>query len=430
MAKEWRELNSSWAWWVFLFAMGPLVGASFISAVRIYGEASGLNGTAAGVGEAFSPLVGIWAPTLSACEIAAVFLLPFVVIRLVSGDKVSGAAKIELQHPISSLNRIFAKLLVLLAGWMLASSAVVIAIFLWRSYGGSIYVPELATVILGHLLNAMLTIGIAAALAAIAENPSTAAIVTLAITVGSWIVTFIAAVHGGIWERIAGFTPTAMVARFQRGLVRSDLILVALTLMVFTVVLASVWMQTGVPAKRRALETGLLSLIAAAMIFTSSYATPSWDLSENRMNSFSRADEATLRQIHTPLNIVVHLAPEDPRRVDLERQSLSKLRRTLHNLHVNYESATSIGLFEQTNPHYGEIWYEAGDKKSVSRAVTSEAVLENVYAVTGTAQPSDPEEPFRGHPLPVAPRGAAWIFYAVWPVVIGILGWWVNRRNS
>lgn len=423
-------MNSSWAWWVFLLAMGPLVGVSFISAVRVYGEASGLNGTSAGVGEAFSPLVGIWAPTLSACEIAAVFLLPFVVIRLVSGDKVSGAAKIEAQHPTSSLSRIVAKVLILLVGWMLASSAVLVAILLWRGYGGSIYAPELASVILGHLFNATLTIGIAAALAAIAEHPSTAAILTLAITVGSWIITFVAAVHGGIWERIADFTPTAMVARFQRGLIRSDLILVALTLIIFTIVLASVWMQTGVPLRRRALETGVLSLIAAAMIFASSYARPSWDLSENRMNSFSRADEAMLRQLRTPLSIVVHLAPEDPRRVDLERQSLSKLRRTLRNLHVSYESSTSIGLFEQTNPHYGEIWYEAGEKKSVSRAVTSEAVLENVYAVTGTAQPSDPDEPFRGHPLAVAPRGAAWIFYGVWPVVIGILGWWVNRRNS
>ena len=61
--------------------MGPLVGVTFISAVRTYGEASGLNGTAAGVGEAFSPLIGIWAPTFSACELAAAFLLPFVAIR-------------------------------------------------------------------------------------------------------------------------------------------------------------------------------------------------------------------------------------------------------------------------------------------------------------------------------------------------------------
>ena len=81
VAKEYRELMASRAWWVLLLAMGPLVGVTFISAVRTYGELSGLNGTAVGVGEAFSPLVGIWAPTFSACEVAAVFLLPFVAIR-------------------------------------------------------------------------------------------------------------------------------------------------------------------------------------------------------------------------------------------------------------------------------------------------------------------------------------------------------------
>ena len=76
----------------------PLVGVSFISAMRTYAEASGLHGTAAGVGEAFSPLIGIWAPTFSACELAAAFLLPFVGIRLVSGDRQTGALKLEMQH--------------------------------------------------------------------------------------------------------------------------------------------------------------------------------------------------------------------------------------------------------------------------------------------------------------------------------------------
>src|SRR5262249_34408860 len=80
IAKEWRELLVSRSWWVLLLGMGPLVGVSFISAVHTYAEVS------AGVGEALSPLIGIWAPTFSACELAAVFLLPFVAIRLVSGD--------------------------------------------------------------------------------------------------------------------------------------------------------------------------------------------------------------------------------------------------------------------------------------------------------------------------------------------------------
>src|SRR5438552_17442092 len=139
LAKEWRELVVSKAWWVLLVGMGPLVGMSFISAVRTYAEVSGLNGTSAGVGEALSPLVGVWAPTFSACELAAVFLLPFVAIRLVAGDRQSGALKLELQQGMSSFARITAKALVLLAGWLLAMLPSLSTILLWRSYGGSAY---------------------------------------------------------------------------------------------------------------------------------------------------------------------------------------------------------------------------------------------------------------------------------------------------
>src|SRR5437764_727464 len=262
--KEYRELMSSRAWWVMLLAIGPLVGVSFISAVRTYAEASGLNGTAVGVGEAFSPLVGVWAPTFSACELAAAFLLPFVGIRLVSGDRQSGALKIELQHPMSSFTRIAAKALVLLTGWIVASATPLVAIALWRSYGGSIYPPELATVAGGHILNAGLTIALAASTASIAEHPSTAAILTLSVTVGTWILNFIAAVHGGAWERAAGYTPTAMVAEFQHGLVRLDVLLAAAIVTVFGLGLAAIWMRLGVAVGRRTYESIAAAAAAAA----------------------------------------------------------------------------------------------------------------------------------------------------------------------
>ena len=144
-----------------LALVGPLVGLSFISAVRVYAEASGLGGTSAGVGEAFSPLVGIWAPTFGAYELVAVFLLPFVAIRLVSGDRQSGALKLELQRPMWPLARVGAKAVVLCAGWLLASLAGLFGVILWKSYGGSAYAPEIAAVSLGHVLNAGLTIGLA-----------------------------------------------------------------------------------------------------------------------------------------------------------------------------------------------------------------------------------------------------------------------------
>lgn len=417
--KESRELVSSRAWWVLLLAMGPLVGVTFISAVRTYGEASGLNGTTAGVGEAFSPLVGIWAPTFSACEIAAVFLLPFVAIRLVSGDRLSGALKIEMQHPMPTIARVTAKAIVLFAGWLVASIAPLLAVLLWKSYGGHIYAPELASVTFGHMLNAGLTIALASAAASLTEHPSTAAILTLSVTVGTWILDFIAAVQGGVWERVAGFTPPAMVAEFQHGLIRLDVVLIAIALVMAGLGFAALWLRLGMPVARRVKESVLWGAVAASVLVAAGAARPSWDLSENRMNSFSKPDEAALGRIREPLSIEVHLAPEDPRRADLDRKAIAKLRRVMRSVHVQYVSATSIGLFEQNSPHYGEIWYELGGRREMSRATTTEGALETVYALAGVTPPAERDEDiFRGHPLAVAPTGAAAVFYGVWPALV------------
>src|SRR5207244_7518421 len=102
---------------------------------------------------------------------------------------------------------------------------------------------ELAAVVAGHVLNAALTIALAAAAASLTDHPSTAAIVTLSVTVGTWIINFIAAVHGGVWERAAGYTPTAMVAEFQHGLVRLDVLFVALALIGAGLGLSAIWID-------------------------------------------------------------------------------------------------------------------------------------------------------------------------------------------
>jgi ABC-2 type transport system permease protein len=431
VAKEYRELVASRAWWVLLVAMGPLVGVTFISAVRTYGEASGLNGTALGVGEAFSPLVGVWAPTFSACEVAAVFLLPFVAIRLVSGDRQSGALRIEMQHPMPAFGRIAAKAIVLLGGWLIASLAPLAAVVLWKGYGGSIYAPELASVMLGHVLNAGLTIALACAAAALTEHPSTAAILTLSVTVGTWILNFAAAVQGGIWERAAGYTPPAMVAQFQHGLVRLDVVVITITLMTAGLAMASLWLRLGVAVRRRVQESIALAAGALVAILAASAVTPSWDVSENRMNSFSEADERVLAAIRAPLDIDVHLAPEDPRRADLDRKAIARLRRVMPAVRVHYESATSIGLFEQSAPHYGEIWYALGGKKQMSRATTAESALETIYDLAGITPPAENDNDlFRGHPLAVTPKGAATVFYGIWPAAIVIAAFLIRRTHA
>jgi hypothetical protein len=426
--KEWRDLLVSRAWWMLLLAMGPLVGMSFISAVRTYSEVSGLNGTSAGVGEALSPLIGVWAPTFSACELAAVFLLPFVAIRLVSGYRTSGALKLELQQGMPALARISAKALVLFIGWIIAMLPPMSAIALWIGYGGSVHAPELVTLTVGHILNAGLTIGLAAAASALTEHPSTAAIPTLGVTIGTWIVSLFGAVQGGWWERLAGYTPAAMVAEFQHGLLRLDVALIDVLLILTGLALAACWMRLGVPVERRVAESVGIGVLAACGIAACMFVHGSWDSSEARSNSFPEADEQALSRIRGPLRIEAHLAPEDPRRLDLEHRALSKLRRVMPSVEVRYVSSTSIGLFEQTRPGYGEIWFDLGGRRTMTRMTTAEGVLEAIYSIAGVTPPVEKEEIFRGHPLAIAPKGAGTVFYAVWPALTVISGIFVRRR--
>jgi ABC-2 type transport system permease protein len=430
--KEWRELMASRSWWVMLLLIGPLVGVSFISAVRTYGELSGVNGTAAGVGEAFSPLVGIWAPTFSACELAAAFLLPFVAIRLVAGDRLSGALLLELQQPFPAFGRVLAKVTVLMGGWLIASAAPMLGVLLWSIYGGSTHVPELLTVLTGHVLNAGLAMALAAAAATITEHPSTAAIVTLTVTVGGWIINFAAAVNGGIWERLAHYTPTAMVGEFQHGLVRLEIVLVASALTCAGLGLAAIWTRLGQTSSRRAIESAVLLASTTTVIVACTFVRPSWDTSEARLNSFALVDERRLESLGLPLRMEAHLAPEDPRRSDLERNAISKLRRTVRDFDIRYVSETTTGLFEQTREQYGQIHYQLGSRTGVSRATTVEGVLNEIYTLAEIApdRDGDEEHVFRGRPLAATPRGAAPLFYVGWPALVAVMALIARGRSA
>src|SRR5258708_3935716 len=173
----------------------------------------------------------------------------------------------------------------------------------------------------------------------------------------------------------------------------------------------------------------MITLAAAAM--GGAALRSSWDLSENRRNSFPPADEAALREIKEPLRVTVYLSAEDPRLTDLERSILSKLQRILPRVDVDYAASSRTGLFEGAEEHYGEIWYELGGRKVMNRSTTEAIVLEQLYELAELNQPARAEEvnesDFPGYPLPARAKGAAWIFYLIFPVAT-ILAFWLMRK--
>jgi hypothetical protein len=411
-----------------LALVGPLVGVCFIDGVRSFAEVSAGAGT--GCGLACDPLIGVWGPTFSAFEITAIFLLPFVAIRLVSGDRLSGASKLELQRPLSPLVRMGSKLAVLMAGWMIALSAALVPMLLWLSYGGHIRPAELAVVAVGHTLNAGLTISLGIALATMTEHPSTAAIAALAFTIGTWIVQFAAAVHGGFWSRLAQVTPSALVSTFQHGLVRIDLVLIALAFIGGGLATGAVWLRLGTRTRVRVFDVLGIAATTAVVIFACIFVHGSWDASESRLNSFPEAQEEALGRLPAPLAIDARFAPQDPRRLELERGPFAKLRRAVPNVTISYSARTAIGLFEEADPGYGDVHYRIGARTVTSRALTQEGVVESVFEAAAMEAPEEENGVYHGHPLVAQPTGAAIVLYAIWPAAIAGFSFLRVRRPT
>lgn len=418
LGKEWRSLIASRAWWVMVAVTGPLIGVLFMRAVRAFSEVSDGAGIACGI--PCDPLVGIWAPTFGGFEVVALFLLPFVAIRLVGHDRLTGTLTMEHQLPLSVHARVLAKVIVLMAGVMVASLAGLVAVALWAWYGGTVSWPELVVVATGHLLNGMFAITLGTVVAAHTQHPSTAAVIALAITVGTWVMQFAAAVYGGVWLTVAGYTPGALVATFQHGLFDVHLLLDVLLLTAAGLGIASAGLDLGSDPSRRRRRVAQIAVIAAlGLAVTAWVPLSSWDLSEARLNSFAEAEQRRLQQLPGPLTITAQLAPEDPRRADLERRAFSKLRRALPEVDITYSSRTTTGLFEQSDSGYGEITYSIGPRSTRSRVFTDDGVLEAIWETAGLTAPAGEEDTYFGDPLVTRPTGAALIFFGLWPVATG-----------
>ncbi len=430
LGKEWRELFASRAFWLLLLMTGPLVGHGFITAVNLYAEASGIGGRAAALAQGLTPLDGIFVPTFGAYDLAVTFLFPFVAIRSVAAEKESGGWKLLLQLPGSLGAKITAKALAMLGGWLLAWSAGLLAVVLWGIYGGHVYAPETANLFLGHLLRATLSCGVAFAAAVLAESAASAAIVTLGLTVGTWVLDFIAAGRGGLLQQLAAYTPTAALRSFEQGLLSLSTVAVMLAVSLAGFAVGAVWLETGRSVQSRAIRSGAaLAILAVVVMAAAVFLRGSWDTSENRRNSFPPADEAALGQIREPLQVAVFLSPEDPRLTDLERNVLGKLRRVLPRVDVDYGAASQSGLFESgAGDHYGEIWYELGGRRVMERSTIEPVVLAQIYKLTGVGPPQPGgENEFNGYPLAARPAWASLIFYGLWPLAT-ILFWWLTRR--
>jgi ABC-2 type transport system permease protein len=432
LRKEIRELITGNALWVLLLLLSPLVGYSFIQAVGLYSEASRPALSIPELARQFSPFDGVFVPTLGGFYLAITLLFPFIAIRLVAAEKASGGLKLLVQLPYRLTDLVAAKFAALLAGWLIALIPVLSTLVWWGLLGGHLDTRATATLMLGHLLYALLIGAIAFLAAALTEGGATAAILALAVTLGSWVLDFAALDRGGVSNLLAALSLTSLLKPFEQGLLSAAAVLGMLIGTGGLLLLAAMWLPPGITVGRKLKGSALVVAGAAILISGAVQARTVLDVTPDRRNSFPLSDEKLLRQIPERLLVTIHLAASDPRLVDLDRKVLARLKRVMPRVTVRLADPGQVNLFSSAGDEdYGEIVLTYHDKSATTRSTGAGEILPILYELAGVdlpmPGPAGLDEP--GYPLVADASYAAIWFYGVQPLGVAALWWFSAGRR-
>jgi len=307
------------------------------------------------------------------------------------------------------------------------------ALVWWQLLGGHLDMRETATLMLGHLLYALLIGAISFLAAALTEGGATAAILALAVTIGSWVLDFAALDRGGVSSLLTGLSLTALLRPFEQGLLSVPTVLGMLVATTGFLALAAIWLPPGPTLGRKLMGSAVIVVAAGILIGGAAQTKTVLDVTLDRRNSFPPADEKLLGQLQERLLVTVHMASSDPRLVDLDRKVLARVKRAM--------SWVTIRIAEpgQTNPFgtagdeaYGEIVLTYHGKSATTRSTGAGEIVPILYELAGAGLPAPDglgsDEP--GYPLVADASNAAVWFYGVQPLAFAVV-WWLavaNRR--
>jgi hypothetical protein len=424
-----REVTSGRALWLLLLLTCPLIGYSFLQAVSLYAEASIGAAQSPVMAASLSPLDGVLVPTFGAAYVAATLMFPFVAIRALSAEKETGALRllVQLPYPMGILTG--AKLAVIMVAWLAAMVPALSALVLWRLMGGHLAAAETAALVFGHALYGLLVGSIALFAASVAESGAVAAIIALAFTIGSWVLDFTLAGRPGLLERIAKLSLTEVLRPFEQGLLSAGTILGTGSAILGFATLAGIWLPPGMPIRRKAVRSVLCVTVVLAALGLAAQINLSVDVTEDHRNSFPPADERALAALAERLVVTVHLAPEDPRYADLQRNVLAKLGRAMPRVTIRLADKRQT-VPAANDDAYGEVEYAYAGRNDASRSTSPREILPLVYRLAGVEPPQSlPAADYPGYPLVARDAWALAWFFAGLPLLVA-LAWWRCRRPA
>jgi len=411
-----------------LLMLCPLVGFSFFQAVSLYSEASVAALSSPALASGMSPFDGVLVPTFGGFYVAVTLLFPFVAIRVLGHEKESGALRLLSQLPYRTPTLIGAKLIAIFTAWLITAIPAISALAIWELMGGHLFAAETGNLLFGHLLYGLLVGSIALFAAALTESAATAAIVALGFTIGSWVIDFAAASQPNILGGLSRLSLTQTLHIFELGLLSISLVVGVLAAICGFAALTAIWFAPHL-AVRRKLERSVICILTTCLVLVAAtQIRRSVDMTEDRRNSFSLADQRLLAQLKERLTVTLHLVPEDPRYADLRTSVLSKLERTVPLLAIDVAGDQQSIIGSAGDKSYGEVEYSYGGRLAISRSTSPEEILPLLYGLANMPLPTPAAgSDYPGYPLVAHSRVAVPWFLGGLPLIIGIIWWWSRR---
>lgn len=425
---ELRDLLLGKALWVGIAITIFLSGYSFVQAVELFSQASVSALKFPELARGLSPLDGVFVPTFGALYLGVTFLYPFVIIRMLSSHKHSGAMKIAAQLPYTLTIELFIKMIVAIFAWILLLLPTLTAVALWWSLGGHINAFEISNLIIGHLLYAMLIAGITFFAASISQNMTSAAIITLGTTIGFWVLDFAASGAEGLLKTLCEFSLTTILRTFERGIFSLATILNSFVVVFLLLILSGIWLNFWQSVWQKYRLTFFVIFVTVIATILVGKININIDATEDRRNSFSKSDEILLQSLKEELFIEVNLDPKDPRYYDLSRSILDKLKRTVPNVKIVLSNTTMDIAIAENSDKYGEIIYRYATHEAMSRSTSTEEVLPIIFTLANLKQLEAKEsDGYSGYPAIIDTKMIKIWFYILLPSLFGILWIWVYR---
>jgi hypothetical protein len=349
------------------------------------------------------PLLGIVRPTLGGLYLALSLFGPLVGARAVAIEKDRRTMHALLLQSGSAARLVGRKWLAAFLGAALPWTAAAALALLWRALGGHLQAAETAAALGAYLLYAALAAAVGVAAGAYARSFAQAATFALLAIAVPLAIDAAEGFSALAWlGGAAAWSPTTYLRPFERGVV--DLAGAAWLAAATGGMLALAWAgcRGDLHGARRlgAVTAAVAALLGACAL--ARHAPGAWDASEARRQSLPPAAARELARLPGRLEIVAELDREDSRRLQLESDTLAKLRLARPDLRVRWPpDERAAPAAAAPDDRYGRLTLQLGDRSVETRSTSRREIVTLIFELGGRPLPDWSQPDYPGYPTVV-----------------------------